>query len=331
MSVQVRPPAGGNARNLCAAAKNTVARSLIIATAVAAGFWCASVNPALAGVFGSGTYVWIPTATESSSGGGSKFSNPLNGYTSTTDLLFGSIANGLTSDTISGNRSVDLSTLQPGLVCIGSGCLATASGNAAADLSAGTLRVFSTSAGTFVDQFGFTESALLTVSQAGFEDTLTAATNGTMHFDINVTGSLSGSASAGIQLYIYKNGSNVAGGTHAVIGTGGEVTDPAGCVSTGSCDISAAADPANFSLLDVPVTAGDAIDFVLVLEADAANGTSDFSHTLNLDVAGVAYTSDSGVFLSAAAPTNSVPEPATLVLLSLGLASLGFIRHRRPQ
>lgn len=60
------------------------------------------------------------------------------------------------------------------------------------------------------------------------------------------------------------------------------------------------------------------------------SGVFDLSHTaaISLDLPeGLSFTSDSGVFLSAASP-QPVPEPATLALLCFGLTGLGFTRVR---
>lgn len=59
--------------------------------------------------------------------------------------------------------------------------------------------------------------------------------------------------------------------------------------------------------------------------------TGDFLHTGTFDIGteqGVSFTSTSGVFLTG--PTAPAPAPATVVLLALGLTTLGYLRRKRP-
>jgi hypothetical protein len=281
--------------------------------------------------YGAGTFVWLPSVPESSVGGGLKFSNY--GYTSPTELLFGSVDNGAKSDAISGDRSVDLRTLQPNLVCT-TPCLGTASGQASADLSSGTLKVFSASSGTFTNAQGDQQPAFISRSQAAFEDSLTALAPGTMKFDFDLSGILTGQAGGGIQLWLFKNGTslvtNGGGAARPVISVQGEVTNVGNCFDpdaggAATCHV----DATDFGLLDVAVATGDTVDFVMVLEANAyADGTSDYSHTLNFGVTGVSFTSASGVFLTGAAPA-AAPEPSTWAIFIAGFLGVGSVLRRR--
>jgi len=91
----------------------------------------------------------------------------------------------------------------------------------------------------------------------------------------------------------------------------------------------ASTDPSNFIFDGVYALHGASGDITVsgALNVIGANGMSaDFSHTAlyGLDLpAGVSYTSDSGVFLSA------VPEPCTLILLIASCAGFGMLKRKR--
>lgn len=73
---------------------------------------------------------------------------------------------------------------------------------------------------------------------------------------------------------------------------------------------------------DIPISFG--------LRIDAANLTLDYAHTgsVGIDhVAGVSFTSDSGVFLTGSA--GGVPEPAAWALMLTGFAAVGAAARRR--
>ena len=63
-------------------------------------------------------------------------------------------------------------------------------------------------------------------------------------------------------------------------------------------------------------------------------GVANFANTATLSLSlpdGISFTSDSGVFLSAAVtpPTTSAPEPSSLALMALGTLAVSAFRKRR--
>jgi hypothetical protein len=74
------------------------------------------------------------------------------------------------------------------------------------------------------------------------------------------------------------------------------------------------------------------VSFSQALDNCGFGALCDFTNTARLSFtlpAGVRFTSDSGVFLTeASAPPSTVPEPATLILIGLGMAGLGGSRRR---
>lgn len=76
---------------------------------------------------------------------------------------------------------------------------------------------------------------------------------------------------------------------------------------------------------DIPIAFG--------LQIIAGNNvTLDYSHAGSISIGhvdGVSFTSDSGVFLTAASNVGSVPEPASWALLVAGFGSIGAIARRR--
>jgi hypothetical protein len=236
------------------------------------------------------------------------------GVTSATDLLFGNLSNDQTAAS-SGLSDV----LAPGV----------ASARASADLATGTLKVYSSSQGTFLDpNVGAQVPVLDAFSQAGLEETLTPQASGVLHFRFQIDGTVSttdpqwSSASIGLQFKVNST---------YLWGTGGEITTlgdshgayTPGCQLNGialSCDLTAAN---GFTVADVVATAGVPLDFVLVLQADAAGGVADFEHTLKISADGVPWTSASGVFLTA------VPVPAAAWLSGGAMAGLLPLARRR--
>jgi hypothetical protein len=296
----------------CVMRVRTVAKSLaIIAT------MCGPAIPAHAvtcvGDSGAGTYVEIYKGTDFNDK--LKFSNY--GYTSQTKLLSGCIDNGATSDSIIGSREQSGVTNPDEQQPAGQ-----ALGKAAADLAAGTLSVFATSTGTEIHGAGgqFEDPVFVTVSQAGFQDTLTANEAGTMHFAIDISGTASAGGSDvssssyvdGGFLFLYSlNGQLYDFGGHPINHSPSEI-GPFPCINEGQCSYS----------LDIPLEFGDLLTFALTLEIDAGNATGDFYHTLTLGVTGVGFDSASGVFLT---DLTQVPEPPTFALFCLGLLALAAV------
>jgi hypothetical protein len=76
---------------------------------------------------------------------------------------------------------------------------------------------------------------------------------------------------------------------------------------------------------DIPVSA-----YLEIANGGGASSSFDYSHTAQFilpTATGVSYTSDSTVFLTAGAGA-SAPEPASIVLIGLGLVTIGFARRR---
>jgi hypothetical protein len=236
------------------------------------------------------------------------------GTTSSTALLFRGWSN---------NQASASSTLSD---TVGSG---VGNARASADLATGTLKVYASSQGTFLDPNVGTQVPVLTAfSQAALEETLTPQASGVLHFRFLIDGGLSttdpvwSSASIGLQFRV--------NGTY-LWGTGGEISYLAngqgayapGCQLSGTalaCDLTAAN---GFAAADVVATAGVPLDIALVLQADAAGGVSDFEHTLKIAADGVPWTSASGVFLT------SVPLPAAGWLSGCATAVLLPLARRR--
>jgi hypothetical protein len=237
------------------------------------------------------------------------------GTTSSTALLFSGWSN---------NQASASSTLSD---TVGSG---VGNARASADLATGTLKIYASSQGTFLDPNVGTQVPVLTAfSQAALEETLTPQASGVLHFRFQIDGGLSTTdpvwSSADIGLQFRVNGSYLWG-------TGGEISYLAnsaygasapGCQLSGTalaCDLTAAN---GFAAADVVATAGVPLDFALVLQADAAGGTADFEHTLKIAADGVPWTSASGVFLT------SVPLPAAGWLSACATAVLLPLARRR--
>jgi len=198
-------------------------------------------------------------------------------------------------------------------------------GAASADLGTGILKVLAQSSGNIFDPGRQALVPLLTtVSQAGFGDTITPLTTGTMTFTIALDGTLMVGNSDSVGATVSYQFSVTPGlPLHPGLqGESSELTlDTPGCTGSGA---SLACTLVN----TVNVQAGVPMTVVLVLQAFAADGTSDFSHTLALDVTGVPFTSSSGVFLTEQGE-STVPEPSSLRLVALGMAAVAVSRRHR--
>lgn len=181
-------------------------------------------------------------------------------------------------------------------------------GSAAADLEYGTLRVFA--------QAGANQ---VTNSIAGFSDTVTPLTDGTMHWDIDI----GGEKNPGISGIL--GDANIDGGIFFAIdntplkGTRGEY-DSDGCISGFSGDPGGSLyGPVQCHYeFDVAVFEGVPFAITLALDGNVRLSTLDLTRTLTIRATGVEFTSESGVFL-----TQVVPIPAAVWLLGTGLAGLG--------
>lgn len=196
---------------------------------------------------------------------------------------------------------------------------------AAADLASGTLRVFAFSDGRTEDSGSF--AALLQAEAfAGFRDILTILEDGTLHFDLHISGTDTyDPRDGGTQDYInfLINGAAARTVDGNSLASNDGVTG-FGCGSGDSaltlCDVDL--------LVDVPVVAGEQLDWSLLLGSVVQDGTADYSHTLSLNATGVQFTSASGVFLTGMAP--GVPEPPTWAMMLIGFGGVGYaIRRRR--
>jgi PEP-CTERM motif len=186
---------------------------------------------------------------------------------------------------------------------------------AAADLAAGTLRVFAEVPG------GFHMDSI-----AGFSDTLTPLADGILHFDIDV----SGTKNPGINLVV--GDAYIDGGVFFAIdntrlkGVFGEY-DSDGCISGSSYGpLGSLFGPIQCHYgFDITATAGVPFRFTTALDGTVEKSLLDLSHTMTLRTTGVPYTSASGVFLTA----TDVPEPSSVWLLGFGLVVLSRRRYRR--
>ncbi len=186
-------------------------------------------------------------------------------------------------------------------------------GSAAADLEYGTLRVFA--------QAGVNQE---TNSIAGFSDTVTPLTDGTMHWDIDI----SGEKNPGISSIL--GDANIGGGIFFAIdntplkGIRGEY-DADGCISGFS------GDPAGSLFgpvqchyeFDVAVSGGVPFAITLALDGNVRLSTLDLTRTLTIRATGVEFTSESGAFL-----TQVVPIPAAVWLFGSALGLMGVMRRK---
>jgi PEP-CTERM motif len=81
----------------------------------------------------------------------------------------------------------------------------------------------------------------------------------------------------------------------------------------------------------ITVTNGETLPFYFIQTMNCNDGAvCDFSNTGQISLtlpAGDSFTSNSGVFLTQS--ESAAPEPGSLMLMGLGIAALGWIRHRR--
>lgn len=232
---------------------------------------------------------------------------------------------GLTTATLS---SIGTKSLGP------DGGLATGTASATADLAGGVVRgVTGSSANVPYQRVGPVSARVVTTS--AMQDYVTFAT-GASGADVSVTAHLDGSFALGDPNYAGVNNS-------LVFNFGGSFSYYFGGNTNAGSDFGYASPlldayssysfsnetPSGFDFTGIlHVTDGERVKMFMGLYLDCSYANCDFGNTARIGLSvpeGTTYTSDSGVFLTAAVPPGTVaavPEPQTWMLMAAGLMAV---------